>query len=145
MFFNLDRWVGHITENAMKQISEAFSRRLKDTGVTRIQWIALYYISKHQPISQRELSNLMSVQDSSAARLIERMERDGLTIRTASEKDKRVTLVSLTEKGWNLFKSLLPYGDDFNNDLIKDIDESELIIFEKVLSKMIDNISKDQK
>lgn len=137
--------MGHITENATKQISEAFGRRLKDTGVTRIQWIALYNISKYQPISQRELSVLMSVQDSSATRLLERMERDGLIERFQSEVDKRVIMVQLTAVGEETFERLLPYGDAFNNDLVAGISEKELIIFENVLQQMIQNISKNQK
>lgn len=137
--------MGHITENATKQISEAFGRRLKDTGVTRIQWIALYNISKYQPISQRELSILMSVQDSSATRLLERMERDGLIERFQSEVDKRVIMVQLTAVGEETFERLLPYGDAFNNDLVAGISEKELIIFENVLQQMIQNISKNQK
>lgn len=137
--------MGHITENATKQISEAFGRRLKDTGVTRIQWIALYNISKYQPISQRELSVLMSVQDSSATRLLERMERDGLIERFQSEVDKRVIMVQLTALGEETFERLLPYGDAFNNDLVAGISEKELIIFENVLQQMIQNISKNQK
>lgn len=137
--------MGHITENATKQISEAFGRRLKDTGVTRIQWIALYNISKYQPISQRELSVLMSVQDSSATRLLERMERDGLIERFQSEVDKRVIMVQLTAVGDETFERLLPYGDAFNNDLVAGISEKELIIFENVLQQMIQNISKNQK
>lgn len=137
--------MGHITENATKQISEAFGRRLKDTGVTRIQWIALYNICKYQPISQRELSVLMSVQDSSATRLLERMERDGLIERFQSEVDKRVIMVQLTALGEETFERLLPYGDAFNNDLVAGISEKELIIFENVLQQMIQNISKNQK
>ena len=96
MNFNLDRWVGHITENAIKQISEAFGKRLKDTGVTRIQWIAMFYINKHEMISPRELSKIMNVQDSSATRLIERMEKEDLMEKIPSEKDTRVTVEKLT-------------------------------------------------
>ena len=144
MEFNLDRWVGHITENAMKQISDAFSRRLKNTGVTRIQWIAMFYINRNEFISQRELSKLMNFQESSATRLIERMEREDFITKVPSELDKRVTFVKLTKSGENLFNSLLPYGDEFNNDLIEDIDEDDLDTFERVLQQMIENISKTE-
>ena len=144
MNFNLDRWVGHITENAMKQISDAFSRRLKDTGVTRIQWIAMFYINRNKLISQKDLSKLMNFNESSATRLIERMEREDFITKVPSELDKRVTFVKLTQNGENLFKSLLPYGDEFNNDLIEDIDEDDLDTFERVLQQMIENISKTE-
>ena len=142
MNFNLDRWVGHITENAMKQISDAFSRRLKDTGVTRIQWIAMFYINRNKLISQKDLSKLMNFNESSATRLIERMEREEFITKVPSELDKRVTFVKLTKSGENLFNSLLPYGDEFNNDLIEGIDADDLDTFERVLEQMSKNITK---
>jgi len=141
MFFDLDKWVGHITEIAMKQISDAFSRRLQNTGITRIQWIALYYVNLNKIISQRELSNLMNVKDSSSGRLIDRLERDGLIQRERNESDRRIIYIQLTKKGDELISDVLPYGDKFNCDLISGIDEEDLIIFDKVLKKMISNVS----
>lgn len=142
MFFNLNKCVGHITENAIKQISEAFGRRLQNSGITRIQWIALYYVKTNKRISQRELSNLMSVQDSSAGRLIDRLERDGLIERERNNSDRRVIYIKLSDTGDKLITDLMSIGIKFNEDLISGIDEKELIIYEKVLHKMILNITK---
>lgn len=142
MFFNLNKCVGHITENAIKQISEAFGRRLQNSGITRIQWIALYYVKTKNRISQRELSNLMNVQDSSAGRLIDRLERDGLIERERNNRDRRVIYIKLSDTGDKLITDLMPIGIKFNEDLISGIDEKELIIYEKVLHKMILNITK---
>ena len=125
----------------MKQISEAFGRRLQNTDVTRIQWIALYYIYTNKRISQRALSNLMCVKDSSAGRLIDRMEREGMVNRERSKEDRRTIFLSLTDKGKDLYKEIIPYGLKFNDDLIEGIDEPDLRIYEKVLNKMIENIS----
>lgn len=141
MFFNLDKCVGHITENAIKQISESFGRRLQDSGVTRIQWIALYYIKTNKRISQRELSNLMNVQDSSAGRLIDRLERDGLIERERNDIDRRVIYITLSDRGDKLIFDLMPIGIKFSNDLVSGIDEEELMIYERVLKKMISNIT----
>jgi DNA-binding MarR family transcriptional regulator len=133
--------VGHITENAIKQISEAFGRRLQNTGITRIQWIALYYVKNKNKISQRELSNLMNVQDSSAGRLIDRLERDGLIERERNDTDRRVIYIKLSDIGDKLISDLMPLGIKFNDDLVSGIDEEELIIYERVLQKMISNIT----
>lgn len=140
MFFNIDKCVGHITELATKQISDAFSRRLQNTGITRIQWIALYFVKINKIISQRELSNLMNVKDSSAGRLIDRLERDGLIERNRNDSDRRIIYIQLTKKGDDLISELMPYGEIFNCDLVKGIDEEELIIFDKVLKKMLSNV-----
>ncbi|MGD9567740.1 MAG: MarR family winged helix-turn-helix transcriptional regulator [Sedimentibacter sp.] len=141
MFFNLDKCVGHITETTTKQISDAFSHRFQNTGVTRIQWIALYYIEKNKIISQRELSNLMNVKDSSAGRLIDRLERDGLVERKRNDSDRRIIYIQLTKKGNELFLELKPIGEKFSCDLIRDIKEEDLIIYESVLKKMLSNVS----
>ncbi|MCM1989025.1 MarR family winged helix-turn-helix transcriptional regulator [Oceanirhabdus seepicola] len=124
----------------MKQISEAFSRRLQNTGITRIQWIALYHIKDNPSISQRELSNKMRVKDSSIGRLLDRLERDELVIKERSSKDRRIIYVNLTEKGDNLIEECLPIGAKFNEDLTKGISEEELKIFEDVIMKLKLNV-----
>jgi len=134
--------VGHISENAMKQITDAFGRRLQNSGITRVQWIALYYVKTKSKISQRDLSNLMNIMDSSAGRLIDRLERDGLIERERNNTDRRVIYINLTDKGDKLITDLLPIGIQFNDDLIAGIDEKELMIYEKVLNKMISNMKK---
>ncbi|HSN67555.1 MAG TPA: MarR family transcriptional regulator [Fusibacter sp.] len=126
----------------MKQIAEAFGRRLRDTGITRIQWIAMYYISTNKMISQRELSLLMHVADSSIGRLLDRLERDEMVVRSTNESDRRVTMVILTERGEELMSRLIPYGERFNDDLTEGIHQEELMIFQNVLEKMTENTKK---
>ena len=82
----------------------------------------------------------MNVQDSSAGRLLERLERDGMVKRIPSETDRRVTLITLTTEGTSLIEKLIPYGDTFNNDLISGISQEDLMIFEDVLNRMVLNL-----
>lgn len=126
----------------MKQIVEAFGQRLSESGVTRIQWIALYYLGLYGKISQRELSNMMNVKDSSAGRLLDRMERDGLVERVRSQEDRRIVRVQLSEKGKAYREELIPLGVAFNNDLVEGISEEDLQVFENVLDKMVTNAQK---
>ncbi len=127
----------------MKQISEAFGQRLQESGVTRIQWIALYYLGLHESLSQRELAQLMNIQDSSAGRLIDRMQRDGYVERQRSEIDRRVIHVVLNDKGKEYREKLLPFGQQFNNDLINGLSEEDLNVFEKVLNTMVKNATSE--
>ncbi|MFL0247368.1 MarR family winged helix-turn-helix transcriptional regulator [Candidatus Clostridium stratigraminis] len=124
----------------MKQVSEAFGRRLQNTTITRVQWIALYYLKTQKRISQKDLSRLMNVKDSSAGRLIDRLERDGLIERERNEIDRRVIYLNLTDKGDKLISDLIPFGTQFNDDLLAGIDEKDLLIYDKVLKKMLSNI-----
>lgn len=112
-------------------------------GVTRVQWIALYYLGKEESISQKELAEKMNIKESSVARLLDRMERDGLVERVKNENDKRVTNLRLTDKGKKYRVKLLPEGEEFEKLLYKNISEEEMRIFTAVLTKMVNNISEN--
>ena len=101
--FNIDDCIGFITNKCSKKISDEFNRRLQEYGVTRVQWIAIFYIGKYDNgISQRELSDLMNVKESSMVRLIDRMEKEELVIRKKNDNDRRITSIFLTDKGYPL-------------------------------------------
>lgn len=141
MSFTLQNWTSYVTENYMKQFSEAFSKRLEGTGITRIQWIALYYIYENDNnLYQRELSKKMYIADSSVGRLIDRLERDGLVKRVKGEEDKRMIFVQLTSEGKKLFKEVLTIGESFNETLTKNISSKDLDTFHSVLNQMLINL-----
>ena len=125
----------------MKVISEAFGRRLKGTDVTRIQWIAMYYINKHKEMKQVQLATMMNLKPSTVTRLLDRMEHNGLSERYTNPDSKREIIIKLTSKGNEKIEKLLPYGNKFNNDIVKNISQEELKIFQKVMDKMLENVT----
>ena len=143
MNFELENCIGFVTDSAIKHISEDFNRRLEKQGSTRIQWVAMYFLDKEkQPISQKELAQLMNIKDSSLARLVDRMERDHLLIRIESKEDKRVKYLELTEAGKSKLNELMPVGESFSDLLMEGLTEKDLVVFQKVIDKMLANIAK---
>ncbi len=143
MDFDLSSCIGFVTNTVIKTVTDDFNRRLEKCGSTRIQWIAMYFLLKaSQPMSQKELAALMSIQDPSLARLIDRMERDGLLRRIENPKDKRMKFLELTENGLMKANALMPVGQDFSDLLLEDISEEEVRLFNIVLGKMLNNIKK---
>ena len=138
--FSLNDCLGFITNIASKRLSEEFNRRLESYGVTRVNWIAIYYIGENDGISQRELAKKMDVNESSIARLLDRMEKEELTVRTKDPHDRRTARVSLTEKGEKLRISLIPLAEEFQNDVTRGLSADELETFKKVLDKMVENL-----
>jgi DNA-binding MarR family transcriptional regulator len=143
--FDLSKCIGFVTTSAIKTVTEDFNRRMIKYGSTRIQWIALYFlINTDKEMSQKELAALMNIQDPSLARLIDRMERDGLIQRIENQKDKRMKILKLTEAGRLKAETLMHYGQEFSDLLLEDISDEEVEIFHKVLDKMLNNIEKKQ-
>lgn len=139
--FDLETCIAFITNNMAKKISDAFNERLMKQGVTRVQWIALYFLGLQNQISQIELAQKMDIKASSVARLIDRMERDGYVHRVKSIEDRRVYYLKITEKGTKLRESLLPEGEKMSRLISTNISDEEIIVFKNVLKKMTENIS----
>lgn len=141
--FDLDACVAFITNRAAKKMADEFNNRLMEQGITRVQWIALYYLGKYDKISQKELGELMDIKESTVARLIDRMEKEDYVYRTKDEEDRRVTLILLTEKGQKYREKLLPEGQKMADVFTKGISEGELNTFMNVLEKMLLNIDQE--
>jgi DNA-binding MarR family transcriptional regulator len=138
--FDLDTCLGFITNNVAKEIAECFNDRLNLVGITRVQWIALYYLGEGETISQCELAEKMGIKASSVARLIDRMEREEYVLRKRSQEDKRRVDLYITDKGKKLREKLLPEGEKMSKLVSKGISDEEIEIFKKVLKKMSINL-----
>lgn len=145
MAFDLNKCVNFISVTTTKKISEAFGAWLRDDSITRIQWIALYFIRTGKDLSQRDLANRMGINDSSVMRLIDRLERDGLVIRERHKEDRRITLIALTEEGIKVIDALMPLGEAFNVQLTKGISPEDLKTYQRVQMQMYENIMTDER
>lgn len=137
--FKLHDCVGFITNSISKRIADVFNEKLNSYDVTRVQWIALYFLGTSKYINQSELAEKMNIKKPTIVRLIDRMEKEGYVQREKDTKDKRITYIFLTELGKKLRKKLLPFGEEFNNLISKDISDEDMQIFKKVLNKLVEN------
>ena len=62
----------------------------------------LAVLAENEGVSSRELSELLDIRPSSLTEMLTRMESEGLVIRTTDPDDRRVSRVSLTDKGREL-------------------------------------------
>ncbi|HCX65265.1 MAG TPA: MarR family transcriptional regulator, partial [Eubacteriaceae bacterium] len=97
--FELEQCVAYIATNASKQLAENFDHLLRKQGISRVQWIALYYIGKEKTLSQAGLAQHMRIKPSTVTTLIDRMIRDGLIMRTKDPGNRRKVCISLTKEG----------------------------------------------
>ncbi|MDD2221306.1 MAG: MarR family transcriptional regulator, partial [Clostridia bacterium] len=87
--FQLDDCVAYIINKSAKQLSARLEKKLMRYNVTRIQWTAMYYVENNQCLTQKCLADKMSLKEPTVARLLDRMEADGLIEREFCTKDKR--------------------------------------------------------
>lgn len=83
-------------ENMMRR--EMVLRRKKK--IPRGQGFILSQLAEHDGVTQRELAVLSHIQPSSLSELLGKMEGYGLVEKVQNKKDRRVTNLHLTEKGY---------------------------------------------
>lgn len=138
--FDLESCIGFLTNVQAKKLAEAFNNRLMSKGITRVQWIALYYLDKHEALSQMELAEKLNIKPSSVVRLMDRMERDGLVERVKNPEDRRAYNLIFTDKGREFWNTIKGEGEIMGDIFTKDISPEELNVFIKVLEQMVENI-----
>lgn len=142
--FDLDDCVAFITSKSAKIMMDAFNKRLVPLGVTRVQWIALYYLGMRDGMNQKELGEKIDIKEATVARLIDRMERDDLVMRQKDMKDRRITNIILTKNGKRLRQELLPEGVEMSQIFAEGLSDEEIRIFNKVMDKMVENAQRNK-
>lgn len=65
-------------------------RRAGCHGLTRAQWVILFWVDRQPGMSQKELAEILEVEPMTVARLIDRLEERGFAERRADPDDRRV-------------------------------------------------------
>ncbi|QRV18097.1 MarR family winged helix-turn-helix transcriptional regulator [Lacrimispora saccharolytica] len=115
-------------------------KRLNYHNITRSQWIALYYIKNNNMITQKQLSDKMSLKEPSVVRLVDKMEILGWVNRVNNESDKRTKLLTLTSNGQKIETEMQAIAEKFKSDVLNGLSQQDLDNFKSTLSKMLENI-----
>ena len=88
----------------------------------------------------KDIEQELNISKSVASNLVKRMVQNGLVELEVSPVDKRAKFVRLTDKARSQMKQIKAFFERIDKQLMEDIDEDELLIFEKVLGQLQENI-----
>ena len=92
--FDPNRSLGFQSLLTFRAFEQALKVKLKDSGVSPTQFIALVQLVTFGAMPQARLAQLLGIAPPSVVRLVDRMERDGWVQRTEDAADRRVKLVA---------------------------------------------------
>jgi MarR family transcriptional regulator for hemolysin len=119
----------------------AIDRRLKHLGISQASWMAIAYVAKHkESMSQTKLASCVGVEDPTMVSTIDRLVKAGYVVRTPSETDRRVKLVSLTEQGQEIYSTVKQEADAVRRELLGQADPAVLRIATEFLETMLADI-----
>lgn len=101
------------------------NRGLLDSDYSLSEVRILYEIYTSKEIQASLIMSKLHIDKSYLSRILKNLEKDELIRKIASEQDSRAILISLTEKGTTVFKSLNKASNLQIGRLIKDLDANE--------------------
>ena len=103
-------------------------------------WRALAALSRNGGLRLVDLADVTSIDVSTLSRMVTRLIRLGLVLRTRSTTSDREVLVSLMPKGRRLLDRLIPVALQFEAALTEGIPQADLAIVNRVLHRMHANM-----
>lgn len=114
--------------------------RLKGTGVSPAQYRILAHLMADGPLAQSELCELLAISAPSAARLIDRMERDGWVARAPDADDRRIKRIVPTERTSALWDQISIHSWELLEQAYAGIDPEEINKVMDLLNRVRSNL-----
>lgn len=110
------------------------------------QYRCLFALDSVGSINQKDLAELLSIRPTSVSEILLKLEQKQLIKRVTSDKDKRISLVSLTDKGIKEVHKIRKDRARVHSEMLSDLTEDEKTYLFIALQKMKNYyISKEEK
>jgi DNA-binding MarR family transcriptional regulator len=131
-----------INAMAAASVARRMQKNFRNAGldITIEQWSVLYHLWKEDGLSQQELCNRTYRDKPSITRLIDNLEKLKLVKRVASQNDRRVNMVCLTEAAQSLQQTTIDLANQTMHEALDGITKEEIETVKKVLQRVFDNL-----
>src|SRR5271154_2774098 len=103
--------LGFLLHEVARLMRKRFEQKARNSGLTRSQWQAIAYLSKHEGIHQAALAELLEIEPITLVRILDKLADRGLIERRQHQTDRRVWLLFLKEAARPLLHEMQPLGE----------------------------------
>ena len=112
--FDLSEFLPYKLTVVAEQLSRGLAKQYRaEYGISVPEWRGLVHILHEGEVSVRDVEQKAGLEKSKASRAASRLEADGYITKAVNEQDRRLLVLSLTEKGRALMQELIPLADAF--------------------------------
>ena len=128
-----------LIKKASRLLIKKANELLKPYGLTDAYSYFLMTLYQQDGLTQTEMHKQIGIEQPTAVRTLDRMERDGLIIRTRSTADRRAIEIRLTEKGRDCQTIIEQCAYELNQYALNGFKEEEKSAMKHLLKKINDN------
>ena len=130
------RLIGH----AQRSFARLVDGPLRELGLAIGQLPVLVSLKQGEALTQAELARIARVEQPSMTQLLTRMERDGLIQRIPDPADKRVRLISLTDRARKLLPRAKAVMEAMSNEALKGFSTSDIQTLDTLVKRINANL-----
>ncbi len=140
-----DRLLYLLTETQRVLMSHMKDRLFQgNVGLSPAQAGLLFLLTQRDKRTLTEVSRLLYSDNSSISRLVDRMERDQLVFREKEDRDRRTSLVRITDLGRQKARQAEEIVRSVNEEMKGCLDIHELETFKRVLRRLTRTYQKER-
>lgn len=140
---SLQQIPGHMFRRLHQIAVAKFSLEADPFGLTPLQWAALDAISRKPGVDQSTLSRDIALDTSTVAGVIYRLEARGLIKREASDADRRLRVLFLTDEGAQLLARATPVVMEMQDWLLEPLTPKERSQFMGMMTRIVNRADQD--
>jgi DNA-binding MarR family transcriptional regulator len=122
--------IGTTIHKVAQLIQRRIDDTIRDTGFTRLSWVAAAYLNDTPQLSIGDLAARLEVGNATAGQLVDRMVKRGWLERSPSPNDRRSQLVAPNRKARAALRKLHPRRAALEDEVLQDLspDERQLLL-----------------
>ena len=130
------RFLGVLVHEVAHMMRVSIDRRLKDHGLTRVQWLALMHIQARPRLTQTELARELKLGAAATGRLVDRLQASDLVTRLADPGDRRALRLEISSKASETLSGLDLLPSQLDDEFTEEMSEQELASLRNGLTKL---------
>lgn len=130
----------YLVFTAQQKLKTYLNNTLSSEGVTvtPAQAAILFLLREKDGQSMSELSQVLSMDNSTVTGLVDRLQKSGLVTRRANPDDRRISLIRITPQGVEEIKKAKPVITRVNEQIKAGLSEQEIHTFKGILNSFFE-------
>ncbi|MBO4750269.1 MAG: MarR family transcriptional regulator [Lachnospiraceae bacterium] len=133
--------------NYIEEVKELLTMELWENiflNCSKNEVLIFWLLYREKEVNMSEIAEYIHVPLNTATGIISRMEKNGLIERTRSKEDKRIVLITFSEKGQAQFQQLVDQLMRYGMKVLGELSPAELKLVEDLMAK-VKKVLKEEK
>ena len=111
-------------------------------AISMPEWRIMMILAEYPDISADEVCRRTKIEKSVVSRAVARLLKRHLVNRDVDEKDRRRSILRLSETGMSVYDEVMPIARDYEAKLLSDLSAGELETFNNMIDRLMEKAAR---